>query len=77
MLSILDTGMSAPTHSTLMPMNTSQQVWEVYSFTTWGSNSNSVLKEIPYDSCVYKEVNILFYILNKIVLTRYNPKKGP
>ena len=25
---------------------------------------------------VYKEGNILFYILNKIVLTRYTPKKS-
>ena len=55
-----------------MPMNISQQVWEVYSFTNWGSNGNSVLKEILY---VYKEGNIFFYILNKIVLTRYTPKK--
>ena len=32
---------------------TSQQVWVVYSFTTWGSsNGNSVLREILYDSCV-------------------------
>ena len=31
-------------------MNTSQQVWKVYSFTTWGSNGHSVLKEMLYDS---------------------------
>ena len=29
-----------------------QQVREVYSFTTWGSNGHSVLKEILYDSFV-------------------------
>ena len=57
-----------------MPMNTSQQVWKVYS---------SPLRDQMITVCwkkycmipVYKEGNILFYILNKIVLTRYTPKK--
>ena len=95
MLSILDTGMNAPTHSTLndgkhtwmgKPQYNPECGWTLYQWTlanSYGKSIVSPLGDQMVTVCwkkycmipVYKEGNILFYILNKIVLTRYTPKK--
>ena len=95
MLSILDTGMNAPTHSTLndgkhtwmgKPQYNPECGWTLYQWTlatSYGKSIVSPLGDQMVTVCwkkycmipVYKEGNILFYILNKIVLTGYTPKK--
>ena len=95
MLSILDTGMNAPTHSTLndgkhtwmgKPQYNPECGWTLCQWTlasSYGKSIVSPLGDQMVTVCwkkycmipVYKEGNILFYILNKIVLTRYTPKK--
>ena len=95
MLSILDTGMNAPTHSTLndgkhtwmgKPQYNPECGWTSCQWTlasSYGKSIVSPLGDQMVTVCwkkycmipVYKEGNILFYILNKIVLTRYTPKK--
>ena len=96
MLSILETGMNAPTHSTLndgkhtwmgKPQYNPERGWTLYQWTlasSYGKSIVSPLGDQMVTVCwkkycmipVYKEGNILFYILNKIVLTRYTPKKS-
>ena len=95
MLSILDTGMNAPTHSTLndgkhtwmgKPQYNPECGWTSCQWTlasSYGKSIVSPLGDQMVTVCwkkycmipVYKEGNILFYILNKIVLTGYTPKK--
>ena len=56
-----------------MPMNTSQHGKSIVS--PIGDQMVTVCWKKYCMIPVYKEGNILFYILNKIVLTRYTPKK--